>query len=282
MLKQHKPMLQSVMLLTALIIAGCAADDISKSSQVLARVGDKEITTTYFDRQLDNLPESIRKLSLHGEGKRAILDGLINREILYNEAIKRKLNKDADLVRKLEDLNKELIVNYYLKSVIGNRMKVEDNEVEEYYNKNPSEYKERREIRISQIVVPDLQKANEITERLRINRDFGELAANYSTDKTSAEKNGDIGYFTYQALPGKVRDDLFRMGTGEVSKPYEMADGYEVYKITDRRTASFPLEKVREKIKLEILNSKFRSELDHLLAQLKKTNQVQLNERLLR
>jgi hypothetical protein len=64
-----------LLLLTALlIISGCGSNDISKSSQVLARVGNKEITTTYFDRQVSSLPETVQKLSTNGDGKKAIVD----------------------------------------------------------------------------------------------------------------------------------------------------------------------------------------------------------------
>ncbi|RNC73203.1 MAG: hypothetical protein ED859_00400 [Desulfuromonadales bacterium] len=266
----------------SVMLAACGKGDISKSSQVLARVGDKEITSVYFERQVADLPESVRTLSVQGEGKRAVLEGLVNREILYAQALKKKLDKDGDLNRRLEDLKKELIIKSYLQNELAGKVKVDEKEIEDYYNNNPSEYQRREEVRISQIVVPDEARAAEMMEKLSIRRDFGDLAMNYSSDKESAERKGDVGWFTYQKLPKEIRDGVFRLRDGEVSKPYKMPQGYEIYKVTDRRTTSYPLAKVKDVIRLQLINEKSQKELKTLLDGLKKTTVVQVNEALLK
>jgi EpsD family peptidyl-prolyl cis-trans isomerase len=265
-----------------IIIGGCGKSDISKSSQVLARVGEREITTTYFDRQLANLPESVQKLSTKGEGKKAILEGFVNREILYAEALNKKVDKDADLQKKFEDVKKELIINTYLQNQIMGRIKVDDKEVEAFYNNNPAEFVNREEVRISQIVVADEASARQMLEKLSIHRDFGELAQVHSIDKMSAERKGDVGWFTYKKLPEEVRDGVFKMRVGEVSKPYKMPDGYEIYKILDRKSVSYSFDQVKDAIKVQIFQDKFQKELKTLLDGLKKKTTVQLNEALLK
>ncbi|HTP64816.1 MAG TPA: peptidyl-prolyl cis-trans isomerase [Geobacteraceae bacterium] len=265
-----------------LLLCSCGKGDISKSSQVLARVGDREITTAYFDRQLANLPESVQKLSLHGEGKKAILEGFVNREILYTEALKKKIDKDPELVKKFEDMKKELIINAYLQNQIMGKIKVEDKEVADFYNNNPGEFRNREEIRISQIVVPDEATAREMLDKLGIRRDFGELAQAHSIDKASAERKGDVGWFTYKKLPEEIRDAVFRMKVGEVSKPYKMADGWEIYKITDRKTISYNFDQVKDVIRMHLSQEKFQKELKTLLDGLKKNTPVQVNEALLK
>jgi peptidyl-prolyl cis-trans isomerase C len=267
-----------------LMLSACSSDnDILRSSQVLARVGDKEITTTYFERQLAGLPESLQKLSTHGQGKKAALEGLVNKEILYAEALKKKVDKDAEIERKFEDVKKELVISTYLQNEIISRIKVADKEVEAFYKTNPSEFKNREEIRISQIVVPDEAKAQEILDKIKIRRDFGDLAANYSIDKASAANKGDVGYYTYKRLPDEVRESVFKLKVGEISKPYKMPGGYyEIYKITDRRTVSFTFDQVKDSIRTQIFDDKFNKELVTLLDGLKKNTTVQINEALLK
>jgi EpsD family peptidyl-prolyl cis-trans isomerase len=264
------------------ILSACGKSDISNSSQVLARVGDREITTTYFDRQLANLPESVQKLSTKGAGKKAILEGFVNREILYAEALNKKIDKAPDLQKKFEDVKKELIINAYLQNQIMGRIKVDDKEVEAFYNKNPAEFRNLEEIRISQIVVENEEKAGAIIEKLSIRRDFGELAQVHSIDKKSAERKGDVGWFTYKKLPEEVRDSVFKLRVGKVSKPYKMSEGYEIYKITGRKTVSYSFDQVKDAIKVQIFQDKFQKELKTLLDGLKKTTPVQLNEALLK
>jgi EpsD family peptidyl-prolyl cis-trans isomerase len=265
-----------------LLLSACGKGDISRSSQVLARVGDREITTIYFDRQLANLPESVQKLSTKGEGKKAILEGFVNREILYAEALNKKIDKDPDLLKKFEDVKKELIINAYLQNQIMGRIKVDDKEVEAFYNNNPAEFRNREEVRISQIVVVDEASARQMLEKLSIRRDFGELAQLHSIDRASALRKGDVGWLTYKKLPEEIRDGVFKMKVGEVSKPYKMPDGYEIYKITDRKTVSYAYDLVKDAIKAQIFQDKFQKELKTLLEGLKKTTSVQLNEALLK
>jgi peptidyl-prolyl cis-trans isomerase C len=278
--KKHTIAILTV-LAVGLMLSSCRGD-ISKSSQVLARVGDKEITNTYFERQLSDLPESVRDASMQGEGKRAALEGMVNREVLYAQAVAKKVDRDVELNRKFDDLKKELIVKTYLENQLGGKIKVEDSEVVNYYNNNPSEYQHREEVRISQIVVPDEATAAQMLEKLSIKREFGELAAANSIDKGSAARQGDVGWFTMQKLPPEIRESVFRLQEGEVSKPYKMQGRYEIYKITERRSSSIPLEKVKDMIRVQLFNEKSQKEVKKLVDGLKKTTVVQVNEQLLK
>jgi peptidyl-prolyl cis-trans isomerase C len=266
----------------ALILYGCGKNDIASSTQVLAKVGDKEITTSFFNRQIGNLPESIQKLTSNGEGKKAILDALVSRELLYAAAIEKKIDKNPDLQKKIEDQKKELIVNSYLQSELIGKITVEDKEAENFYAANPGEFRNREELRLSQIVVPDEDKAREILQKLSIRREFGELAQAHSTDKISAERKGDAGWFTRSKLPAQVRDSLFRLRVGEVSRPFKMDGGYEIYRVTDRRQVSYSFTQVKDAIKAQLFNDKFKQELKILVDKQKKTVKVQLNEALLK
>lgn len=266
---------------STLIFAGCKGNDFGKSSQVLAKVGDKEITISYFERQLSSLPESVQKLSMEGKGKKALLEGLINREMLYREAEKRNLDKDSDLQRKLDDMKKELVINSFLQKEIINKIKVDDREIEDYYNSGIDDFRNREEIRISQIVVSSEKDAAEIAEQLKAKKDFGELAVKRSIDKVSAARNGDVGFFTKKELPSEVRESVLRMRVGEISRPHKMPSGYEIYKITDRKVVSYSLEQSKDAIKKQLMNQKFQESLKNLLSNLKKDVKVTINDNLL-
>ncbi len=265
-----------------LALGGCGDGDIYGPGQVMARVGKREITTTYFERQLANLAGSGQKLSGQAEGRRAFLHTLIDRELLYAEARKSNLDRDVELARRLDDIKRAMVIESFLKSRIVPGIIVDDREVRRYYDANPGEYRTREEVRISQIVVPDEDGARRIVEKLGIGREFGDLAASRSIDRESAVRQGDVGWFTRSRLPAEIRDGVFRLRTGEVSRPYRMPDGYEIYRITDRRTVSYPFEKVRESIRARLFNEKLQKEVRVLVDGLKKTTRIQVNEALLK
>lgn len=268
-------------IVAATFLNACGKSDIAKSSQVLAKVGDTEITTTYFERQLSNLPESMQKLSLEGEGKRALLDGMINREILYKEATKRKIENNVELRRKMDEIKKELVINTFIQNEVASKIKIDDKEIQDYFNSHPEEFKNREEIRISQIVVPEKKEADDILSRLRGGEDFGKLAVKYSIDKPSAIRNGDVGFFTYNQLPSQIRDSVFRISTGGISEAHKLPGGYEIYKIMDRRVVSYTLDQIKEPLRLQLMKQKYNESLKKVLADLKKNVKIQVNESLL-
>jgi len=268
--------------LAMILMSGCERNEAPLSSQVLARVGEKEITAAYFESQLAILPDAIQRLSAQSSGKKAILESVINREILYAEALRMNLDKNAEVERRLEYLRKDLIITKYLQEQIVSRIKIDDKEIENFYDRNPSEFKKREELRISQIVIRDATKAEEILEKLSIKRDFGDLAQQYSTDKKSSNNKGDVGYYTYSMLPEAVRDEVIKMEPGDVSRPFKIAERYEIYKITDRRTISYSLDQAKVAIRTRLFNEKVEKELKVLLDELRKKTEVQMNEALLK
>ena len=61
------------------------------------------VDITFFERQLATMLKPLHTLSIFGQGKRAVLEGLVNSEILYAEALGKKSDKDAEIERKFED-----------------------------------------------------------------------------------------------------------------------------------------------------------------------------------
>jgi len=101
-------------------------------------------------------------------------------------------------------------------------------------------------------------------------------------DKPTALRKGDVGYFTYKMLPAEIRDTVFGMRVGEISGPYKMPDGYEIYKITDRRTVSYSFEQVKNAVKLQLIDQKIQDSIKALIDNLKKDMKIQINESLLK
>lgn len=83
---------------------------------------------------------------------------------------------------------------------------------------------------------PDVQKAKARAEKLlkqiRAGADFATLAREYSDDKSSAEKGGDLGEVTPGILPPKLEAAAFALKPGEVGGPVRTSFGFHVVKLT--------------------------------------------------
>ncbi|MDR0413538.1 MAG: peptidylprolyl isomerase, partial [Dysgonamonadaceae bacterium] len=90
------------------------------------------------------------------------------------------------------------------------------------------------------VQVSDAQnKIAEIEQQLNAGADFGELAQEYSEDKSSGTKGGDLSWIQYGQMVPEFNDIVFAMNdTGTVSKPFKTQFGYHIVKLLGKRPAA--------------------------------------------
>jgi hypothetical protein len=84
--------------LAAMVLGGCG-----KKDEVLATVGHDTVTLSEFNLALSNLPEAYQPLAQSYKGKRQILDNLVKKRLLVQEAEERGLGKDAGLKKRISE-----------------------------------------------------------------------------------------------------------------------------------------------------------------------------------
>ncbi len=89
-----------IMLISA---GGCGGRDV----KVLAKVGDLKITTQDFKIALSNLPENYSSLTGSYKGKRKILDNLIKKNLLVQEAERRHYHRSPEIKKEVKKLQAE-------------------------------------------------------------------------------------------------------------------------------------------------------------------------------
>ncbi|PEJ31460.1 peptidylprolyl isomerase [Bacillus pseudomycoides] len=104
------------------------------------------------------------------------------------------------------------------------------------------------EIKASHILVKDEATAKKVKEELGQGKSFEELAKQYSEDKGSAEKGGDLGYFGPGKMVKEFSDAAYKLKKDEVSEPVKSQFGYHIIKVTDiKEQKSFEEEKANIK-----------------------------------
>jgi parvulin-like peptidyl-prolyl isomerase len=174
-------------LIVSLLFAflACAKKDDQKGAY-LATVGNSKITQADLEREIKSLPEFAQKL----------FEELIKKELLYQEALKKGLDKNPDFQKKVEDFRKLTLIGQLLEKEIEAKSKVTDQDVKDYYEKHKDELTSVSQIRASHILVKTEDEANKILERINKGEDFGSLAKKFSIDTGSAKNGGDLGFFS--------------------------------------------------------------------------------------
>ena len=135
-----------------------------------------------------------------------------------------------------------------------------------YYDENASRYTAAEERRASHILIKadkdmpaaDRQKArakaDALLEQLRKSPgQFAELAKKNSDDPGSAERGGDLDFFSRGAMVKPFEDAVFAMKNGEISNVVESDFGYHIIQMTGQRGGEKKsFEQVRPEIEAEV------------------------------
>jgi peptidyl-prolyl cis-trans isomerase D len=81
------------------------------------------------------------------------------------------------------------------------------------------------------ILVADEATANKVEDLLKQGGDFGQLAAEYSTDTATKDKGGDLGWFAKGTMVAAFDDAAFSMNVGDISQPVKSDFGYHIIQL---------------------------------------------------
>lgn len=123
-----------------LMITGCAKKDEKKGGQYLVKINNVTITKEDLNKEIEALPVFAQKMFSGEEGMARLIDELVKKEILYQEAKKKGLDKDPAYQKKVADSQKLILISSLLEKEIEDKAKVSDKEVKEFYDKNKADF----------------------------------------------------------------------------------------------------------------------------------------------
>lgn len=121
----------------------------SRPGEVIARIGEWEVTTGDLAFQINQLPEYLRPRILESkENKREFLKQFIAQELLYDSAKRQGLEREKEVIEGVFQAKKSLMVQKLLEKEIeqdANLKNYTNADVELYYKANKEKYAERDE-----------------------------------------------------------------------------------------------------------------------------------------
>ena len=92
----------------------------------------------------------------------------------------------------------------------------------------------QEQVRARHILVADEAAAQTVVERLEAGEDFAALATELSTDNSTKEAGGDLGFFPRGIMVPEFEATAFSLTAGETSPPIETQFGYHVIRVEER------------------------------------------------
>lgn len=234
-------------------LSACSGDD----SETVVETSAGNVTKDEFYEELKDRygEEVLRELVTVKvlEDKYEVTDEMIDEEI---ELAKEQFGENFDMVLQQsgfeseEDYADVLYLSLLQEQALAEDIEITDEEIEQRYDRS------KTEIDAQHILVADEETANEVKKKLDDGEDFGELAAEYSTDG-SAQDEGKLGYFTAGSMVPEFEDAAYNMEVGEISDPVESQYGFHIIKVNDIRD----VEDVEDVEELEDVKEDIRREL---------------------
>ena len=258
--------------------SGGSKSEGKKEGKVLAEVNSGSITTGDFDRELKNLPEYLKAMADTPQGRKEMLDTMVIRELILQQAAKDGLDKGAEIEDKLQDLKKRLIVESFLKKKVEVESKVSDEDMKKFYEQNKDKFKSGEQIKASHILVKTEKEAKDLLAKLKAGGNFEELAKKNSVDSSSA-KGGDLGWFGKGSMVPAFEKAALALKEGQISDIVKSDFGFHIIKLTGKRPAGIrPFEEVKEQIKGAIMPTKQQEVFQKIKDELKKTAKITIKE----
>jgi peptidyl-prolyl cis-trans isomerase SurA len=117
------------------------------------------------------------------------------------------------------------------------------------------------------LVDDDAQRALKLAQRVdteaRKGTDFATLVRRYSHYSGQSDASGDIGFVALNTLQENLRTGIDTLETGQVSEPLANAVGYNIFKITDRKSERpYTLEEIRKELQQAVEDIQQRERYD--------------------
>jgi len=282
--------LACAVLALAAVLGGCTR---KPAANVLASVGGKDITVADFQAEYERRQAMRQPLP----DRQTLLEQMINRETLLQQARVAGLDQTADVRRACEDV---LIARYQQTQVAPKiaAAKVSPEEIKAVYQRDIAHYTQPAKVKLAIVLVAVSPKAdtNQVAAAAARARDalaraatqgFGQIAADCSDDQLTRYRGGDAGWFANDGLEGRWPRGIVAAGfalknAGDLSEVLRGGEGFYVVKKLDSRPVGItPLEQVRPAIERRLLIARQEEVERQLSAAARATAKVSTNVGLL-
>ena len=243
----------------------------ANAADTVATVNGTKITQKQYEQIVETLKAKNPQFEAEGN-KQAIVNELVSRELLYQEAKKQKVDKDPKVAFLLEQQRIELMIQALIQKTLS-KDPVDEKEVKKIYKEkvagaNMQEYKARH------ILLKTEDEAKTIIAKLDAGEDFITMAKEKSTGP-SAKDGGDLGWFPPSRMVPPFARAVAEMKKDTYSKtPVQTQFGWHVIKLEDSRKMEPPK---YDDVKQQIAGSLNKKRVQALVEKLRSSAKIKID-----
>ena len=270
--------------------AGCSSG--ASSGGDIAVVGDTHITRAAFDNRLESSPAA--KQTLTQLVQQALIDqyGKDNKIDISQSAIDAKETEikgkyppgQFEQILKQQGLTETDVQNILRQQLIIEQavkpmVHVTDADVAAYFAKNHATLDTKPQVRARHILVADPKTADMIEAKLKAGGNFADLAKQYSTDPSTKDKGGELGFFAHGQMVPAFDAAAFALPVGAISQPVKSPFGYHIIQTEEKKPAVMAtLKNSADTIRTTLTQQQQQQQIPVFLQQLRAKSNIQIND----
>ena len=275
-----------IFLFLSFLFPGCQkSGEKGLGEKELVRINDVSISLEEFQQMLEKQPLEGKMRLVSEKGTRDFLENyVIPREVLYQEAKQKGFGKKKEILAKIEDAKRAILIDALLEEGLKGKGEVSEEEVQRYYKDNQALFTEPQEIKIRQIVVNTEPALKEVVTKLSKGESFEKIASTYNIGKFK-EDGGNLGYIRRGQLApsfAQFEEGAFSLRRrGEVSEVVSSPYGYHIIRLEDTRGSTLrPLNQVKERVRFFLQPKKKQEAYLEYVKEARSKAKVLINEKL--
>lgn len=227
-------------------------------AQVVATVGDTEITVGHMIVAWASLPEQYQSLP-----DEVLFQGILD-QLIQQTALQQQFTGDlpARVELQLENERRSLVAGEAINGIMESPL--DDADVQAAYDEEYGNAEQGQEYNASHILVDTEEEAQAIVEEVNAGSDFAAVAREKSTGP-SGPNGGQLGWFGAGAMVPEFEAAVIALEPGAVSAPVQTQFGWHVIKLNEVRVQEAPaLEDVRGELEMQIRQIRAQTKIEEV------------------
>ncbi len=259
---------------------------------IVATWSTGQLTRAEVEREGARLPPLLRHQFESRAGRKELAISLVDKRLLADEALRRKLQDDPEIQRQVRELQERLAVQALLAAEEKAAPAPGEPEERAFYESHKGDFATPERVHVRRILLAApagpargaaLVRARAILSKARAGESFEALAA--QGDGPEKSKGGDLGVLARgdPADPAIEAAAFALQKPGELSAPIESREGVALLQLVEKLPARLPsFEESRAQIREKMLPLRKRQSFDRLRDRLRKDSGVHIDEGALR
>jgi len=247
--------------LIALLVSGAATTG-ALAADTVAKVNGNAIPQAYADTMMAE--QTAKGAPDSQELRDAVREELVRREILFQAAKKKGIDKKAEVQTQIELARQAVVLRAYLQDFVSTNQ-VTDAEAKKAYDDMKARLGDT-EYKVGHILVDDEAKAKALIAKIDAGEKFEDVAKAESTDPGSKERGGDLGWSSPSMYVPAFSQAMSSLKKGEMTQtPVQSNFGWHIIRLEDTRQLNAPeFDKILPEIKQRLQSQKLEQHITEL------------------